>query len=152
MNENLTPEEQQELLRIVKEQEKELEELRNNNGVVQQSSQEFLFQVLLEKGGPLVTEYLKINAQSNQYATDKSIELEKEELKIIDKLDTKEKYYKGILLVVCLLALIASAYLIERAEMVIPVLSLIIGLLFKSNSLSDFFSHAKRKLNNGDDE
>lgn len=152
MSENLTPEQIQELLRQLDQQNQELEVLRQQQVVVQPTTQDNLIQNLIEKGGPFVMEYMKMNAESERYAVDKDTELEKEELKIIDKLDTKEKFYKGILLFVCLTALILSALFIEKAEVVIPVLSLIIGLLFKSNTLSDFFSHAKRKLNNTDDE
>ncbi|MFN7910478.1 MAG: hypothetical protein ACK5QC_01560 [Bacteroidota bacterium] len=152
MSDNLTPEQIQELLKKLEEQNQELEILRQQKVIVQPATQDNLLQNLIEKGAPFIMEYMKMSSESERYSVDKDVELEKEELKIIDKLDTKEKFYKGILLFTCLAALILSALFIEKAEVVIPVLSLIIGLLFKSNTLSDFFSHAKRKLNNNDDE
>lgn len=153
MENNLTPEEQIEALRLkLNEQEQEIESLKQSRIVVQQNTQENFLKVIAEMGIPLVGKYLESTAEENRYNMDKEVELEKEEMKVIDKLDTKEKIYKGILLVICLTALVLSALYIEKAEVVIPVLSLIIGLLFKSNTLSDFFSHAKRKLNSPNDE
>jgi Na+-transporting methylmalonyl-CoA/oxaloacetate decarboxylase beta subunit len=89
-----------------------------------------------------------MTSDTQRYAADKNAEIEKDELKIINKLDTKEKVYKGSLIALCVLALLLTALFVPKAEIVIPVLSLIIGLLFKSSTLSDFFSHSKGKYNN----
>ena len=90
--------------------------------------------------------------EADQLDSQITVELEKEEMKIIERLDKREKIYKGTLIGVCIISLLISAVFIQKAEVVIPVLSLIIGLLFKSNSLSDFLSHAKRKLKSGGNE
>lgn len=145
MEENLTPEQIQELQKQLEQTKKDLELSRQNPTVVQSSSQDKLIETFLEKGAAVFIETSKTSAEVQKYTADKKGELEKEELKAINKLDTKEKLYKGTLIIVCISALILSAIFIEKAEVVIPVLSLIIGLLFKSNSLSDFFSHKKNK-------
>ncbi len=113
--------------------------------VVQTNPQDKFIEALFDKGGQMLIDYSKMTSETQKYTIDKQTEIEKEELIIINKLDTKEKIYKGSLIGLCVMALVLSALFIPKAEVVIPVLSLIIGLLFKSNSLSDFFTHSKNK-------
>ena len=152
MSEELTPEQIEELKRQLEQAKSELQVERQKQVVVQTNPQDKFLETLIDKGGQIFMTYAQMSAESEKYNLDKNVELEKEELVVINKLDTKDKIYKGVMIGICVLALILSALFIEKAEVVIPVLSLIIGLLFKSNSLSEYFTHAKRKLNSNDDE
>lgn len=150
--EQATLEQIEKLKNRLAEKDEEIKRLKEQQVVVQPNSQENLLKTIMEGGIPLVAEYMKMSNEAERYNADIDAELEKEELKIINKLDTKEKIYKGILLTICLSALIVCAIFYEKVGVIIPVLSLIIGLLFRTNSLSDYFSHAKRKLNMPDND
>lgn len=146
MEDNLTPEQVNELKNQLALTKKELEETRQKQQLVVQSNpQDKFIETLFDKGGQMLIEYSKMSAETQKYTVDKQTEIDKEELIVINKLDTKEKIYKGSLIGLCVIALVLSALFIPKAEVVIPVLSLIIGLLFKSSSLSDFFTHSKNK-------
>lgn len=109
------------------------------------SPQDKFLETLIEKGGQVLMGYTQMNQETQKYSIERQSEIEKEELKIVNKFDIRDKIYKGTLIGVCIVALILSAMFIEKAEVVIPVLTLIIGLLFKTNSLSDFRSLTKDK-------
>lgn len=152
MSEELTPEQIEELKRQLEQAKSELQAERQKQLIIQTNLQDKFLETLIDKGGQILMTYSQMSAESARYTMDRDVELEKEELVVINKLDTKDKVYKGVMIGICVLALILSSLFIEKAEVVIPVLSLIIGLLFKSNSLSEYFTHAKRKLNSNDDE
>lgn len=146
MEDNLTPAQVKELKNQLLLTKKELEDTRQKqHPVVQTNPQDNFIEKLFDKGGQMLIEYSKMSAETQKYSVDKQIEIEKEELIVINKLDTKEKIYKGSLIGLCVVSLVLSALFIPKAEFVIPVLSLIIGLLFKSSSLSDFLAHSKNK-------
>jgi hypothetical protein len=144
METKLTPE-QVEIQKKTSETKTILQEATIRQLIAKSNSEDKFIEVLFDKGGKLLVEYSKITSETNRYAIEKDNEFQKEELKVIDRLDTKEKIYKGVLISLCVLALVLSAMFIPKAEVIIPVLSLIIGLLFKSSSLADFFSHSKGK-------
>ncbi len=152
MSENLTDQEINRLKSELSEAKKQLEDIRNNPTAVQLNPQDKFLEALFDKGENIFLEYRKMKKEADQLDSQITVELEKEEMKIIERLDKREKIYKGTLIGVCIISLLISAVFIQKAEVVIPVLSLIIGLLFKSNSLSDFLSHAKRKLKSGGNE
>ena len=152
MSENLTDQEINRLKSELSEAKKQLEDIRNNLTAVQLNPQDKFLEALFDKGENIFLEYRKMKKEADQLDSQITVELEKEEMKIIERLDKREKIYKGTLIGVCIISLLISAVFIQKAEVVIPVLSLIIGLLFKSNSLSDFLSHAKRKLKSGGNE
>ena len=152
MSENLTDQEINRLKSELSEAKKQLEDIRNNPTAVQLNPQDKFLEALFDKGENIFLEYRKMKKEADQLDSQITVELEKEEMKIIERLDKREKIYKGTLIGVCIISLLISAGFIQKAEVVIPVLSLIIGLLFKSNSLSDFLSHAKRKLKSGGNE
>ena len=152
MSENLTDQEINRLKSDLSEAKKQLEDIRNNPTAVQLNPQDKFLEALFDKGENIFLEYRKMKKEADQLDSQITVELEKEEMKIIERLDKREKIYKGTLIGVCIISLLISAVFIQKAEVVIPVLSLIIGLLFKSNSLSDFLSHAKRKLKSGGNE
>lgn len=128
--------------------EKVISELKENTlepKVQEVSSQDKFLETLIEKGGEVLMGYTQMNQETQKYSIDRQAEIEKKELEIVDKFDKRDKIYKGVLIGICILALILSAMFIKKAEVVIPVLTLIIGLLFKTNSLSDFRSLTKDK-------
>jgi hypothetical protein len=153
MDNNLTPEQIRELQENLEKYKSELDLARQQQVSYQTNPQDKFIETLFDKGGDIFKEWTKVSADTHKYSIDKESEEHKEELKIINKLDTKEKLYKGILISICIVALLVSALNFEKAEVIIPVLSLIIGLLFKSNSLMDFFTHkGKRKDGPSDNE
>ncbi|GAA3579678.1 hypothetical protein [Snuella lapsa] len=128
--------------------EKSNYELNGNNSepnIQEISPQDKFLETLIEKGGQVLMGYTQMSQETQKYSIDRQSEIEKEELKTANKFDIRDKIYKGILIVVCIISLILSDLFIEKAEVVIPVLTLIIGLLFKTNSLSDFRSLTKDK-------
>lgn len=144
----------QELQDKLEQTQNELEHIRENQSVVQTQTNptDKLLDTIIDKGSDFLTQYFVQSAETEKYNSDRAAELEKEELRIINKLDNKEKLYKGVLIGVCVGSLVLSAFFIEKAEVVIPVLSLVIGLLFKSSSLSEFFKHRKNKTTNKSEE
>lgn len=105
-------------------------------------------EALVEQITNPILEYFKLKSEEQDRANERSSQEDLEKLKLIDKLDTKDKLFKGVLIVVCITALLLVTALIEDSEGVTPVLSLIMGLLFKNSSLSDFFSFHKDKTTN----
>tara|TARA_B100000508_G_C11465630_1_gene282067 strand:- start:15881 stop:16339 length:459 start_codon:yes stop_codon:yes gene_type:complete len=144
MEKNLTPEQQQELRNQLKETKKELKRLKEQNVAQQANPQDQFIQTLFDKGGEILIDYTKMNSETQKYEIDKASEIEKAELTTINKLDTKEKIYKGILIGICLVALVVIPIYIKESQMIIPVLSLVVGLLFKSNSVTDFISYRRK--------
>jgi|GEM_PF-6334014 len=123
----------------------QLEDLRKEKSNPKQSQQDQFIETLFDKGGDIFLEYSKLQAEKEKHNSETSNEVEKEELIIIDKLDLRDKVYKGILLCFCITSLLGAIIFIERADVIIPVISLIIGLLFKSNTVNDFFAHTNNK-------
>ncbi len=105
-------------------------------------------EALVEQISNPILEYFKLKSEEQDRANERSSQEDFEKLKLIDKLDTKDKLFKGVLIIICITALLLVTALIEDSEGVIPVLSLIIGLLFKNSSLSDFLSFHKDKTPN----
>jgi len=132
-----------ELKKQLEEAKNELEVYRQPQSAITINSQDKFIETLFEKGGTIFSHYTQIVAETQKHRIDRSAEFEKEELKMINKLDSKEKIYKGVLIAICILSLLIAAFFIEKAEVIIPVLSLIIGLLFKSNALSEYYSKGK---------
>ncbi len=143
---NLSPEQQKELQNQLTQTKHELETMRNHKQqyIQQYNAQDKFIETLFDKGGEILIEYTKMSSSTQKYQIDKETEIEKEELVAINKLDTKEKIYKGILIGICLFALVLIPIFIKESQMIIPVLSLVIGLLFKSNSVSDFIAFRKK--------
>lgn len=145
MNNELTPEQSSELKEQLEKTKKDLETTRQQQTVVQLNPQDKFIETLVEKGGELLIQYARVTAENQRYEADKEMEFKKEELRVIDKLDYREKLYKGLLIGLCIIILFITPIFVEKAEIIIPVLSLIIGLLFKSSALSDFFSFSKKE-------
>lgn len=148
MSENLTPEQVKELQDSLEQHKKELDIARKNQVFVQTDPQDKFIETLFDKGGDIFKEWAKINADVNKYSVDKETEAHKEELRVINKLDTKEKIYKGVLIGICIATLIVASLYVDNSQAIIPVISLIIGLLFKNNTLNDFFTHSRKKDTN----
>ena len=144
MEHNLTPDQVNQLKTELQNTKQELA-LAHQQQLTSQNPQDKFIEVLFDKGGEIFKEWNKNSIDVHKYSLDKETEIQKEELKIINKLDTKEKLFKGLLITFCIITLVIASFYLEKAQGIIPVLSLIIGLLFKSSTLSDFFSHSKRK-------
>jgi hypothetical protein len=151
MEDNFTPDPKNELVRQLQVAKKEIETLRRKQDYFQYNPQDKFIETLFDKGGEILIEYTKINSEIDKHQIDKKSEIEKEELTTIIKLDTKEKIFKGILIGICLLSLIIIPIFIKESQMIIPVLSLVIGLLFKSNSVTDFIAFRKKNKTDNDE-
>lgn len=118
----------------------ELEKIVNKSGLN--------YEGVISEGIKAFQEYMIKKIEDEKHSSEIGMELEKQELQIIDKMDKREKIFKGILIVVCLVSLICVAlFLTESSQAIIPVISLIIGLLFRSSSVSDFLSFKKSSKN-----
>jgi len=69
------------------------------------------------------------------------------EIELIKILDKREKWFKGILICCSLIALIISANL-DLHQSIVPIIAMLIGLLMKSNSISDFFAYKNENYKN----
>lgn len=126
--------------------DKQLESAKESitNSKREESNNENTIAGLLKMLSPLLLNYAETQNDIIKHQINSDTELTKENNKLIEKLDTKEKIYKGVMILICISALLVTAFYIPKSETIIPVLTLIIGLLFKNNSLSDFFSHKKK--------
>lgn len=102
-------------------------------------------ETLVEQISKPISEYLKLKSEEQDRTNERSSKENFERLKLIGKLDTGDKIFKGSMLLVCITALLLVVTFIEDSEGIIPVLSLTIGLLFKNSSLSAFLSFHKDK-------
>jgi len=151
MEENLTPEQQKNLIKQLSSTKRELEVLRNQTSVQQISAQDKFIETLFEKGGEIMLQYTKMNSETQKFELEKLSEIDKQELNIINKIDTKEKLYKGVLITITIVTLVIVSIYVEKAQMIIPVISLIMGLLLKTNSVTDFIAFRKKNKNEIDE-
>ena len=135
----------------LKQTKEELEFERQQSSVIQQNPQDKFIETLFDKGGAMFMSYLKTNAESEKYAIEKQTEYETQELKIVDNLDRRDKIFKGLLLVLSIFSLGLLAYF-EKAQSIAPVIGVVIGLLLKTSSITEFFAGGKKKNNNADNE
>jgi len=147
MEENLTPEQQKNLIEQLNSAKEELEVLRNQTKVQQLSPQDKFIETLFDKGGEIMLQFTKMNSETQKFELEKISEIEKQELDIINKIDSKEKIYKGILITFTIITLVVVSIYVEKAQMIVPVISLIIGLLFKTNSVTDFIAFRNKNKN-----
>ena len=106
--------------------------------------QDKFIELLFDKGGEIFTKYNEIVSENEKFLIEKNNIYQLEELKVVNMLVRRDKIFKGILIIVCIFLLCLLAYY-EKAQSIAPVIGVIIGLLFKSNSLSDYFSSNKKK-------
>ncbi len=110
------------------------------------------FEKAIDKAPEMIAMFYEMKASQDKMDAEQHLEMERQEIDTINKLDTKEKVYKGVLILFCTSALVFSVMYIDKAEIIVPVLSLIIGLLFKSSTFSDFLAFRKKKFSGGDGE
>lgn len=108
-------------------------------------------EVIIDKIGGYFFDFNE--ARNNRIIKEHSInkELELEELKALDKIDRRDKNFKLLIIIICLASL-AAITIFQKAQSLIPVLSLILGLSFKVNSLADFIKFRISKINNKEEE
>lgn len=150
----------------MKEERDELKEIRDkvidvenpeeiiddsHNEDFQMSGNTSMLEALIEKGGHVFLEYGRQKNELEMQRTKLNVKIEEEELRTIDRMDKREKYFQGILLIVCIIALLLTVAFLKNNQAIVAVLSLIIGLLFKSSSVADFMSFTKRKYGGNSD-
>ncbi|MBX7156445.1 MAG: hypothetical protein K1X91_15930 [Bacteriodetes bacterium] len=103
-----------------------------------------LLETVVEKIGMVFTDYINSNAETNRQSLEKVKQVELETLKILDQLDKRDKWYKAIMIVLCVGALSILGYF-DKAQQLSPVIGVIIGLLLKSSSITEFLSTEGKK-------
>ena len=93
---------------------------------------------LINKGIDTFNEY-------NKRKEDNVKELRKTELKTIDKLDFRDKMFKIIAVLACLIVMFLFIFLETKTDAALPVITLILGLVLGSDSLNGFYSFRSRK-------
>ena len=88
MSENLTDQEINRLKSELSEAKKQLEDIRNNPTAVQLNPQDKFLEALFDQGENIFLEYRKMKKEADQLDSQITVELEKEEMKIIERLDT----------------------------------------------------------------
>ena len=151
MENNLTPEEVDKIKNELIKTQEELKVAKEQQYIVQQNPQDKFLETLFDKGGEILKVHLQTNTEKEKYLLDKQTEYDKEELKTVDTLDSRDKLFKGVLLSVSIAALGLLAYF-EKAQSVAPVLGVVIGLLLKTSSITDFFSGGKSKFKGSEGE
>jgi hypothetical protein len=124
---------------------------------LQQTSQQITVQAqdnqekLLKLGSELLDTYLKSKANTERFAAEKNAEYQQKELETVERLDLRDKIYKGLMLIFLISALIASTQF-GVFDKLAPIISLLIGLLFKNSLISEFFTATKKRSNESEDE
>lgn len=146
------------------EQKNEVERLKNEVAQLQRyydplkikeidkNNQKELIELILEKGGSFYMQVQENRTENEIELAKIDVDFAREKLALVGKIDAREKIYKGVLISVCIVAVILSAIFVDKSESVIPVLTLIIGLLFKSNSFADFLNFSKKDSSSGNDD
>lgn len=112
-----------------------------------------LMEQVVKHGGPLYKEWLNAKASSNVVQIEKGVEFEKLELASVERLDRRDKIFKFLVILVCILSLSILAWK-EKSSSVAPVIGVVIGLVLQGNVITEYFSGAlkKRKVENGYEE
>ncbi|MFN8366723.1 MAG: hypothetical protein U0Y96_05715 [Candidatus Kapaibacterium sp.] len=103
-----------------------------------------LLETVVEKIGMVFTDYINSNAETNRQNLEKVKQVELETLKTLDQLDKRDKWYKAIMIVLCVGSMCILGY-IDKAKEITPVIGVIIGLLLKSSSITEFLSTEGKK-------
>ena len=104
----------------------------NQQVTVQQNDSQ---EKLLKMGSELLDTYLKNKAN----------------IETVERLDFRDKIYKGLMLVILIAALLGSTQF-GVFDKLAPIISLLIGLLFKSSLISEFFTATKKRSGDIEEE
>ena len=114
--------------------------------------QKEMLELLFTVGGEFFLNMKEKQANTDSEQMKYDFELEQTKLKSIEQLDKREKNFKLVLLSLCIIALVISIAFLEKSEIIVPVISLIIGLLFKSNSFSEYLKYSSKSNSETDGE
>ena len=134
-------------LLVLKEQvtelQKELDSVKRNR--LRTLSQEEVFGNIIEHAVSVYKDYQEKSLASDTFSLEKEADNARLELETINKLDRRDKWYKGIMLSICIGALIISAFW-DKLQNISPVIGVIIGLLLKSNIISEYYAGSRGKF------
>ena len=139
-------EEINELKKEVEKTKPELEVARHGVDSPSTNSQDKFIETLFDKGGVIFERWLQTTSENEKFSIEKQNEIEKEEMQVAQVLDSRDKVYKAIIITVCILAMSILAYF-EKAQSVAPVIGVIIGLVLKSSSITEFFGGGGKNKN-----
>ena len=114
--------------------------------------QKEMLELLFTVGGEFFLNMKEKQANTDSEQMKYEFELEQTKLKSIEQLDKREKNFKLVLLSLCIIALVISVAFLAKSEIIVPVISLIIGLLFKSNSFSEYLKYSSKNNSEMDGE
>jgi hypothetical protein len=107
-------------------------------------SQEDFIKDLLQQAVPLFKDLQEQKMAVQKLQIEKDSETQQAEFVVLNKVDARDKYYKVIIVSLCLAALCVVAF-IDKLQGVSPIIGVIIGLVLKSNSLQDFRGGSDKK-------
>lgn len=106
------------------------------------SQQEDLIKSLAQYGGPIFKDFQEQKMTVQKFEIEKDSEIKQAEFVIINKMDHRDKWYKGATILLCLIALVVVSFF-DKLQGVSPIIGVIIGLVLKSNSINDFLGTSK---------
>ncbi|MEZ0612373.1 hypothetical protein ACAW74_27945 [Fibrella sp. WM1] len=137
------------------------EELKRQNAALMQKLHDANQQVtvqqndsqekLLKMGSELLDTYLKNKANTERFLAEKQAEYQHKELETVERLDFRDKIYKGLMLIFLIAALLGSTQF-GVFDKLAPIISLLIGLLFKNSLISEFFTATKKRSGDIEEE
>ncbi len=114
----------------------------------QKPSQEDFIKNVIEQIAPVFTDFQEKKMAVHKFQIEKDTEIQQAKFVIINKVDFRDKWYKMIVVSICLVALCLVAYF-DKLQGVSPIIGVIIGLVLKSNSMNDFLGASKTIENEG---
>lgn len=105
-----------------------------------------LYTLLTEKGFEALMSYWTKENETEKLNHEYNLK----DLEVINRLDRRDKIFKGVLLDICLIGLVVLS-IMEKAVSVAPVLGVIIGLLLKTSSITEYKSGSNNRNDNSNE-
>jgi hypothetical protein len=99
---------------------------------------------IIQEAATIFKQYHAGTSANQRLTIEKDTEYQKHELDTLNQLDRRDKWYKGLSLALCLIALAFVAYF-DKLQGVGSVIGVIIGALLRTDSITAFFAGAKSK-------
>ena len=111
--------------------------------------QQAFLKELVEYAIPFFKHYNDSKTALQRQSSDNESVIAKQELDMLNRIDKRDKIYKALIIALCLIALIIVAF-IDKLQGISPIIGVIIGLVLKSNSISEYFSASRNTNTDGD--
>lgn len=114
---------------------------------VEMDPQEALIKIIAEYVTPMYKSNQEQKMIIQRLSIEKDAEIKNLQLMALNKLDNRDKWYKGLVILACLIAMSVCAF-IDKLQGLSPVIGVIIGLVLKTNSISEFLTGVKGSSQN----